>query len=165
MIREAKTEDIGRIMKMVEEAIALMNEEGNTQWDKNYPLASDFMADIEEETLYVFDDGEVKGVVCINQTQPEEYKNAEWKIEKEAIVIHRMAVSAKSRRQGIAKKFMEFAEEKARELGTGYIRTDTNSKNTRMNAMFQNLGYEKAGIINFRNNPYDFYCYEKEIGN
>lgn len=165
MIRKAKTEDIGRIMKMVEEAIILMNEEDNTQWDENYPLASDFIADIEEETLYVFDDGEVKGVVCINQTQPFEYKNVTWQVEKEAIVIHRMAVLGECRRQGIAKKFMEFAEEKARELGTNYIRTDTNSKNTRMNAMFQKLGYEKTGIVHFRNNPYDFYCYEKEIGN
>lgn len=78
-------------------------------------------------------------------------------------MIHRMAVSAASRRQGIAKQFMRFAEQKARELGTNYIRTDTNSRNSRMNAMFQGLGYENVGIINFRNNPNDFYCYEKEV--
>lgn len=160
MIRKAKKEDIEAIMKMVQEAIALMNEEGNSQWDETYPLAEDFYKDMEEETLYVFDDGKVKGVVCINRDQPAEYEPVAWKQDKEAIVIHRMAVSAESRGQGIAKQFMKFAEEKAGELGTGYIRTDTNSKNSRMNAMFQSLGYEKSGIINFRNNPNDFYCYE-----
>lgn len=163
MIRKAKETDIEEIMQIVEDAKILMAEDGNTQWDATYPLAPNFLNDIAEESLYVYDDGEVKGVMCINREQPVEYGTVAWKVERDAIVIHRMAVSAKSRRQGIAKTFMQYAEQVAKEVGTNYIRTDTNSMNPRMNAMFQSLGYEKSGIVNFRNNPHDFYCYEKEV--
>lgn len=163
MIRKAKTEDIEAIMRIVKEAIILMNEEGNTQWDETYPLAPDFLKDIEAGTLFVLDEGEVRGVVCVNRVQPVEYRTVAWSVEKEAIVVHRMAVLAASRGQGIAKRFMKYAEQMAEECGLNYIRTDTNSMNSRMNAMFQKLGYKKAGIVHFRKNPNDFYCYEKQI--
>lgn len=145
MIRKAKREDIGKIMEIVREAIALMNGEGNTQWDQSYPLPEDFFRDMDEGTLYVYDDGEVRGFVCINWEQPPEYEPVAWKSDREATVIHRMAISEQSRGQGIAKLFMGYAEQIAQENGENYIRTDTNSMNTRMNEMFRKLGYTKAG--------------------
>ena len=165
MIRKATSEDLDKIMKIIEETKTVMHQEGNFQWDSQYPLRQHFQEDIREGTLYVkTEEGEVQGLCCINQTQPAGYEQVAWQAQEEApLVIHRMAVELDHRKKGIAAEFMRFAEELASEMGITAIRTDTNSANEKMQKLFSRFGYQFTGKVWFRGHEAVFYCYEKKL--
>ena len=73
MIRKAKLSDLDRIMEIISEAVAEMKSYGNTQWDENYPSNETFITDINNNSLYVYEeDNLIKGLVCIDTDEDEE---------------------------------------------------------------------------------------------
>ena len=56
---------------------------------------------------------------------------------------------------------MEFAEQKAAEMGADYLKSDTYSTNKQMNALFRKMGYKYVGDTRFPGRELQFYCYEK----
>ncbi len=77
------------------------------------------------------------------------------------MVIHRMAVNANYRQQGVATKLMNFAEELALENNVVYLKTDTYSINTKMNSLFKKCGFNLVGEMSFLGKEKPFYCYDK----
>lgn len=166
MIRKANINDIPRIMEITRETVKYMNLEDNCQWDDNYPLESDFQKDILADTLYVYEkNGEVNAFVCISFEQAPEYEALDWSCKEGYMVIHRMAVSYKNRKNGIGTKLMEHAEKVARNSSSGCLRTDTFCLNSAMNRLLLSHGYSKAGEVHFDEIPKPFYCYEKILDN
>lgn len=163
MIRKAVREDLDKIMVIIEETIAVMEREGNPQWDDNYPRRTDFQRDIEENTLYVFaDDGdEIKGLVCINDVEMPEYEPLDWSCRERALILHRMAVAPSSRREGIGSALLALAEELAAQQSVRCLKTDTYCDNDKMNGMFLKKGYSKIGEVHFGDIAGHFNCYEK----
>ena len=76
-----------------------------------------------------------------------------------------MAVDVKQRGKGIAKMFMNKAEELAKIGDAKSVRVDTNVMNIPMNSLFPKIGYSFAGSIRLMSKPPDmkFNCYEKRI--
>lgn len=164
MVREATSADIKEIMKIIRETIAEMNSYGNTQWDENYPQEKDFLKDIQKGDLYVCErDGILVGFACINKIEPIEYNGLPWSIRKNAMIVHRMAVSPAYRRSGIGTELMMFADQYALENNVQYLKTDTYSINTKMNALFVKCGYKWVGEMSFLGKEKPFYCYEKVL--
>lgn len=165
MIRKAEKTDLPGIMSIVADTIALMHEEGNVQWNDDYPQKSDFLKDISAGTLHVLEqDGEVTGFICVDGNEPVEYAELAWQAEPgEAAVIHRMSIAVTGRQKGLGTALFEFAEQTARAEGKRYIKTDTYSRNPKMNRLFQSRGYNKTGEISFKGRPFSFYCYEKHL--
>jgi Sortase and related acyltransferases len=164
MIRHAAEADLPAIMEIIAAVVLQMREEGSDQWDEGYPARANFRADIEHGCLYVDAEGEeLRAVACFNRDEPAEYAPIQWSREEAAIVIHRLAVHPTHRNRGIAKELFRFAEELARRDGTSYIRSDTYSLNTRMNALFAKMGYRRTGVIRFLGRRSDFYCYDKVL--
>lgn len=160
-MRLAQNNDLPAIMAIIRDTIAEMRTYRNTQWDENYPQEDDFQRDIEEGSLYIAErDGRVAGFACINGDEPAEYAALPWTGTK-ALVIHRMAVAMDQRQKGVAMEMMDFAEELAREQGIRVLKTDTYSLNTKMNALFQKLGYRMIGTMQFKGKEKPFPCYEK----
>ncbi len=165
MIRTAVKQDVEPIMEIIRATIEEMKSYGNTQWNDRYPLACDFEKDVENGDLYVdvAEDGSLAGFVCINSVEPQEYSPMPWKYQGPVLVAHRMAVNPLYRRKGIGTKLLAFAEQTARDAGAVAVRTDTNSVNAKMNALFCKLGYELVGQISLFENPHLFNCYEKRV--
>lgn len=166
MIRKAVLEDMDQIMVIIKKVVVIMQDSGNDQWSESYPSYDDFHADIIAGDLFVDSDsdGTIKAVICLNRDEPEEYGGIPWKYERPALVIHRMAVAPEYHGNGLAKKLITYAEERALELNLDYIRSDTCSRNNGMNALFKKLGYEFPGTLRFPGCKFDFNCYEKYIG-
>lgn len=161
-MRKAVYEDLKDIMEIIKKTVIEMKAYGNTQWDETYPREEDFKKDMDKGDLYVIEkDGKLAGFLCINKVQPEEYKPLNWSLEEEAMVVHRMAVNPDFRRMGIGTALMNFAEEKAREFGIRYMKTDTNSVNKNMNSLFEKCGYKHVGQMEFLGKPTPFNCLEK----
>jgi GNAT superfamily N-acetyltransferase len=167
MIRKATEVDLERIMELIIRVVRDMREEGIDQWNDDYPARSDFLADILAGELYLDESDEeprgIRGVVCINQVEPEEYRTASWSKPGPAVVIHRLAVNPDYRRRGVAAGLFSLAEDQARRNGSLYIRSDTYSRNAKMNALFVRQGYVRAGDIHFRGRVEVFHCYDKVL--
>lgn len=164
-MRKAEQGDLEDIMRIVSDTIVLMHAEGNVQWSEDYPLASDFLKDIAAETLYVEDrNGEVAGFICVDENEPSEYANLTWHASPgDSMVIHRMSIAGPYRKQGLGTAFLKQAEAIAIQQGKGFLKTDTYSKNPKMNDLFRAAGYEMTGEISFKGRPLSFYCYEKAL--
>lgn len=164
MIRRAVKNDIDIIMNMLPEIKKGMTESGNTQWDENYPLRSDIENDVNAGSLYVYIDEEgLEGFICINLTQPEQYKALKWAADAPAMVMHRMAVKPSARHKGIAKQFMAYAEELAEAYSIHFIRTDTCADNTKMQQLFGKAGYVLRGDIRYTGRNEIYLCYDKAL--
>lgn len=164
MIRKAVKEDLKDIMKIIRETIVEMHSYNNYQWDDNYPQEKDFAKDIEKGDLYVIEEErELRGFACINKEEPEEYTDINWSLDEERLVLHRMAVSSSYRQMGIGSNLINFADELASENNIRYLKTDTYSLNTKMNAFFMKSGYKLVGEMRFLGKEKPFYCYEKVL--
>lgn len=168
MIRKARLEDLPIIMQIVKEVIPLMHASGNTQWGEDYPTEEVFEEDILAETLYLSegnDEGKhiIEGFICINQDEAEEYIPLKWQADSKAVVLHRMAVSPRSRGRGVASKLIAFAEEVAEKESISWIKTDTNEANTIMKAMLEKRGYQYVGQVYYRIPGTPYNCYEKKL--
>lgn len=162
MMRKAILEDTKYIMEIIRETIAEMHSYNNHQWDDSYPQEKDFINDINNDSLFVEErDGKLVGFICINKIEPDEYSGLNWTLNEEAMVIHRMAVDINKRRMGIGKELMNFADELCLKNSIRYLKTDTYSINSKMNALFVKCGYKFVGEISFLGKEKPFYCYER----
>ena len=160
LIRPADFSDMEQIMQIIKIVCREMHIEGNHQWDEVYPQAADFENDIQKKELYISDtNGKVSGFICINDYEPEEYAQINWSSSQKPLVIHRMAVATVFRGQGISSRLLQFAEERAKKSGVTYLRSDTNLLNTKMNALFQKMGYTFVGQMYAfgKKDPFNFY--------
>lgn len=163
MIRNATENDLDKIMEIINITIKNMEIEGNNQWDETYPNRDIFIKDIKNNHLYLIEEEDIKGVICLNYIEADEYKNINWSLENKALVIHRMAVNSKFRNQGIGSKLLEFAKNLAKENNIKIIKTDTYSKNIKMDNLFRKLNFKQIGVVNFNGKEKDFFCYENLI--
>ena len=164
MIRKANLNDVDGIMDIVNQIVVEMKESNNTQWDENYPNSETFINDIKNDSLYVDEfEGDLIGFVCINDVQPDEYKEMNWISDEDALVIHRMGINPKYRRQGKAKNLIRYAENLAMDNGIMYLKTDTNSMNIKMYNLFKKCGFRFVGQMEFMGKTDVFYCYDIKL--
>lgn len=142
MIRQAVRADLPQIDELIKRTVAAMNEAGNDQWNKEYPLRSHFEKDIEEKELYALTiEGNVAGIACFSETEHDEYPEINWSYPDKAITVKRMAVDPGHQGKGIAGRLYAYAEEVAKEKGLSYLKTDTFSKNLPAQRVFKRNGY------------------------
>ena len=164
MIRLANINDADAIMEILELVKVEMNNDGNYQWNANYPLRSHIEEDIKKGEMYVYEGEEIEGFACISRTQPDEYETVRWTTEEPCLILRRMAVKIAARHKKIAQEFMLFAERKALEEGIYYIRTNTCEDNPKMQSLFSKMGYTKVSIMFFKGREEVYYCYDKLFG-
>ncbi|WP_432205161.1 GNAT family N-acetyltransferase [Cetobacterium somerae] len=163
-MRKAIKTDIIKIMQIIGATVDEMKSYGNDQWDENYPQSENFFKDIEAGNLYVDEwENEIRGFICVDYTEPLEYKNVQWRSSNKAMVIHRMAVNPIFRKQGVGISLLQFAENLAVEHKINYLKTDTYSINDKMNSLFKKFNFQLVGKINFLGKLNPFYCYDKLI--
>ena len=164
MIRTAIIKDLAQIMEIAESSKLDMNFYGNFQWNEGYPKEEDFRKDITEGTLFVYDiKGVIAGFICINRNEPEEYKNVNWSIAKEAFIIHRLAVNNNFLGQNVGYKLINHANAICIENNISYIKTDTNSLNIKAQRLLRKCGYNFTGETRLVGHMGLFYCYDKVL--
>lgn len=147
--RLANSQDIDEIMIAVEDARALLKEEGNGQWQFGYPNRDDFLNDINNNELYVVltDSGEIASVCAITGYE-EAYMHmyeGKWLTDYEYLVMHRVAVKAKYRGQGFGKALFEVFIEVAKKKGIKSLRIDTHKNNSLLIHLFDLYGFVYCG--------------------
>lgn len=166
-IRLATLNDVAQIMSLVQRVTQLLNQQGNFQWDKNYPLQAIFEQDIERQTLFVApNDQQIEGIICINTQQAEEYVALDWQANNNNFcVIHRLAVNPLHQNSGIGTKLLAFADSYAHLNNKQYIQLDTYMGNETANRLFKKHAYQYRGNIQYEGYSGFYCCYEKKVDN
>lgn len=163
VLRKGTELDISDILVILKEIVPLMLEQGNPQWNSEYPAFSDFQVDVNNGDLWVaLFQGEIVGFCAITKEQGEDYAAA-FDISKEAIVPHRLGVSIRARGKGVAKALLKQAEKIALDHSFQFVRIDTHRANTITNTLFPLLGYVYLKDITFAGETGTYCCYEKQI--
>lgn len=163
VIRQGRMDDLERIMALIAECVRVMQEGGSDQWNESYPNRDVIAEDIEQGTLYVFeDDGTPAGIIVLDENEAEEYLSIDW-VQKEGrhLVMHRLAVHPEIQGKGIARRLLAFAEDQAAREGYSSIRMDTYAKNDRALSLYLRLGYEVRGEVRFPGRIANFPVMEK----
>jgi len=161
-IRLARIEELDFVHGLVQEAIRHMDNQGVPQWDDIYPSKAILNADIENQQMYLIGvEGQVAGLIVINEVQSPEYTGVGWKYCGRVLVVHRLTIHPDYQRRKLASYLMDFAEEKAATENYDCIRLDAFTRNPAAFALYENRGYRRAGIVLFRKG--EFFCYEKKI--
>ena len=150
MIRKAKIDDLKQIMVIINEAKLRLRKSGLMQWNVgNYPNKDTFLNDIKNDSLFVYEDKIITGVMCCIKENNLSYLNIEgkWLNQDNYMVIHRIAVKEEYLGQGIAKKLINHAINYAQNNNSTSIKIDTHPKNIPMNNLINSLIFTFCGII------------------
>jgi hypothetical protein len=112
-IRQSTFSSYLEIVKLFEKAVSAMRSQGIDQWDEHYPNSGTLKNDLESGTMYAaVDEGNIAGVVTINEEQDPSYSTINWKIKADKVlVVHRLCIDPGNQGRGIAMRMMHFVEQ------------------------------------------------------
>lgn len=146
-VKKASQENIEDILHIVDEARAIMRENGNmTQWNNGYPSMETILNDISKGQAFIcISDCEIVGYFCfIKGDHPDPnydvIHEGAWLNTHPYGVIHRLASGRKVK--GIAQKAFDFAFSEIKN-----IRVDTHHENVPMQQFLKKIGFTYCGII------------------
>ena len=152
ILRKAEISDTDSILRIIGEAQAQMARLGIDQWQNGYPDRAAIVADIEGGVGLVIDSAEGIAAYCAaifgDEPTSARIDDGEWLTAGEDyVVVHRLAVADRRKRQGIATDFLRRVESIARERGCRSFRIDTHHDNLYMQTICQRLGFVRCGVI------------------
>ena len=157
-IRKAKDADFGAMTALFDEARGTIATLGINQWQNGEPSAAVVREDISLGQSYVIMEGDALcgTFALMNGSEPlyDVIENGDWKTgteNKNYQAIHRVAVAVSMRGRGISTAIINFAAERARELGRVSLRIDTHEGNIVMRRMLEKHGFELCGVIYLKN--------------
>ena len=144
---------LDEITQIVADARARIGRLGIDQWQYGYPSRDVITEDIRAGRSYVArdEDGSIAAVfTVIDDGEPiyDKIFDGAWATDGDAyLAVHRIAVSEKKLRRGVAGNAMKFVEEMAVKMGRKSVRIDTHEGNTPMRAMLERNGYVHCGSV------------------
>lgn len=165
-IRTGRTEDLQEIMALIARCVTVMQAGGSDQWDDQYPNREVIGEDLQHGTLFAAEsEGHIMGIVVLDESQDEQYRTISWKQDEGPhLMMHRLAVDPEAQGQGVARKLIAFSEEYAMREGYTSLRLDTYAKNKAALKLYQGLGYDLRGEVNFPDRAASFPVFEKVLG-
>ena len=152
--RVAAAEHLPALCKIVEDAKAQLKRMGVDQWQKGYPNRQQLIEDAEAGIGYVAElDGRIVGVCMVMSTEELSYRtirDGQWMTAADSgyVTVHRCAVAADCRGQGVIGFIFRSAMDMARAIGAPSVRLDTHLENLTMQHALEKNGFTRCGIIN-----------------
>ena len=144
IIREARIEDIERLLEIYDIAKAFMRQTGNPhQWNSRYPDQITLEEDIHKHQLFVMEeDSIIHSVFAFIIGEDPTYKKIEgaWLDHSIYGTIHRIASDGTMHQ--VFKKAVDFCSEKC-----AHLRADTHEDNKIMQKAILKNGFQETGII------------------
>lgn len=168
-MRLATAQDIPTIVSIFNDAKASLAAAGVNQWQYGYPNSSSVEKDIVEGVGYVYpDEGAPLAYMALRPGKEAAYRQifeGAWLTDHDApyATIHRIAVSASQKRQGLARLLFREAQAIAAAQGSRSLRVDTHPDNQPMQGLIGSLGFHYCGKIHLIDGPEDGnlrLCYE-----
>ncbi len=151
-ISRATEADIPELVRLTAACVAKMRSEGIEQWDEVYPAESDLRRDIAAQAVWVLrEGGRIAGCLTFDDTLDPLWAEIPWQHTAAPIAaVHRVMVAPADQGRGLARKLMAFAEAEAKRQEFKTIRLDSFLQNPASMALYEKLGYTKAGTAKMR---------------
>ena len=151
VLRKATSADIPAMMDIFHQAQASLKDLGVNQWQNNYPNTDVVGKDLANETAYVLTkDGNILATATIIFNHEPTYDriyDGEWLSRDTFIVVHRMAVDNRHKKEGIASYILKEVEKMALEANIPSFKIDTHKDNIPMRTMIEKNGFTYCGRI------------------
>ena len=149
--RQGLEADLDVVMGLVADAQNWFRRQCIDQWQDGYPTRELILSDILGEINYIVEyNGDIAASAVISFAGEPTYSKIDgrgWLNENSYAVVHRIAVSDRFRRKGIAKEILHYTEELCVENGVSDIRIDTHRNNRAMLSLLRKMGYIHCGRI------------------
>lgn len=151
-LRRAEMKDLPQIESIIQDGKAHLAAQNIDQWQGGYPNTNVLVDDIQNGHTVVLVEGyEVLGTAAVIPAPDESYQqiDGEWLTRDESYVaIHRVAVSANHRGQGLSGKlFAAIFKEIDENSSIEGIRIDTHPDNKGMQHVIKKAGFSETGTI------------------
>jgi ribosomal protein S18 acetylase RimI-like enzyme len=161
----AKPTDLIEILYLLRVCILDMNTKGLKLWNNVFPGTEMIQSDLDNGSIYlVKDKGVCKGMVTLNENEPEDYKQLNFQSGKQKpLYLQNMIVHPKWQGIGIAKLMIEYAQKLAKEKGFDCIRLDVFKPCDSARQLYEKQHFNEVASYHaaFQNIP--FICYEKQL--
>ncbi len=163
VFRKATQDDLDEIVVLFDAAIRHMNALGIPQWDEVYPSRDVLSDDLKRGESYVgLLDGTIACSFALSPRCDPEYAFGEWQYPDLVFsAVHRLCVHPCFQNRRVASQAMRFIENLLRSHGIWAVRLDAFSLNPYALRLYERLGYNKVGEVNFRKGL--FYLLEKRL--
>jgi GNAT superfamily N-acetyltransferase len=164
-ITQAKPIELIEILYLLKVCILDMHLKGLKHWNSASPDTDQIQHDLQNGFIYlVKDKGVCKGMVTLNDKEPEDYKQLSFPKDKSRFFyLHRMVVHPKWQGMGIAKLMMEFAHKLAREKGFDCLRLDIFTPSEAARRLCERQNFKEVGSFLTTYQKIPFICYEKQL--
>lgn len=150
IIKKAAREDLPAIVDLFQRVITGMRTQGIDQWDEIYPGLDTHRQDIASGSQYIcLLQGTLAAAFVLNRDYDPQYAQGKWRYDVPFAVVHRLCVDPELQGLGLGKKTMLSIEGLVKEQGIVSIRLDAFSQNPAALKLYEALGFERAGTINF----------------
>jgi GNAT superfamily N-acetyltransferase len=148
--------DASAVSSVLLEAAQWLIDTGQSLWQPAQLTPQALQSDVAAGHYYLAHiAGEAVGTVRFQLDDPEFWPDA---LPGRAAYVHRLAVRRRWAGSGISNRLLEFAAERARELGQGYLRLDTVSDRHRLRAYYERFGFRHHS--DFQAGPWHVARYE-----
>lgn len=164
-ILQAKPNDLIEILYLLKVCTLDMNKKGQKHWNSTFPDLKQIQIDLNNASIYlVKDKGVCKGMVTLNETEPEDYRQVGFNsgIHK-PLYLQNMAVHPKWQGMGIAKLMVQFALKLAKEKGFDAIRLDVFKPSEGAIQLYKKQNFKEVGTFKSAYQQIPFVCYEKQL--
>lgn len=153
IFRLAVSSDFPQIWQIIVQAKAQMKRLGSTQWGEDYPTEDIIQSDISSRNAYVLSCGSdviAYGVIGLSGERAYDSIDGAWAVDTDRyVVLHRLAVADKYKKQGFAGMFFDNVEQLAAKKGYKSFRVDTNFDNAYMLRLIENKGFVYCGKVHY----------------
>jgi GNAT superfamily N-acetyltransferase len=152
-LRKAHVAEKTIIWEILQDAIEQRRLDGSRQWQDGYPNELSVSSDMEKGYAYVLTEDEtILAYLAVIFDKEPAYDAIEgkWLTDGDYLVVHRVAVSKRSKGKGIATKLFKQLESLCLQKKVYSIKVDTNFDNTPMLKILDKLGYTYCGEVYFR---------------
>lgn len=156
LFRKAEENDLDAILTIIDAAKEYFKIKGIPQWQDGYPNRDSFILDREKGASYVLEaDGKIIGTIAVYFDGDRNYDHiyeGSWLSENQPYAaIHRVAVDADRKGEGVAGKMVEEVVKMCRNRNIFRIKNDTHRLNDSMQGMLVKNGFVRCGIIYLEN--------------
>lgn len=156
LLRRAEMKDLPQIEQIILDGKAHLAAQNINQWRGQYPNMDVLVHDINNGYNYVLvEDDEVLGTISAISGPDMSYQtlDGQWMTEEgEYVALHRVAVSANHRGEGLSTKlFNAVLDELSLNPMIKGVRIDTHQENFGMQHVIKKMGFAETGLVKVLN--------------
>ena len=159
-VSEAKPEEVGLVLEILNEAADWLRAKGIDQWQSRYFTRSLILEGIGKTEVYLARlDNQVVGTITLQWSDPLWWGDTPM----DAAYFHRLAIKREYAAKGLGHALIEWVENKAKISGKSYLRLNCHLENPRIRQYYEDLGFAYRGDASLPDGSFHSALYEKRL--